>query len=160
MKTSSRISQEKAATYARVLFSALEAAGREKSTLVQLEQAEKFSPELIEALSVMQQEGDLELLSQVRAIFSDLVNTSQGMPVIEVTSAIPLDEDLQKQVRSKLEKDFGRTIYLIEKVDPSIIGGLVFEFRGQRRDASVRSQLTNIRRVLTSDLSGGEVDEQ
>ena len=47
---------------------------------------------------------------------------------------------------------------LIEKGDPSIIGGLVLEARGQRRDISVKTQLRAAREALvsTSITNGGE----
>ena len=38
----------------------------------------------------------------------------------------------------------------MERVDPQIIGGVVLEARGNRYDASVRAQLSNIRKQLSS----------
>ena len=47
-------------------------------------------------------------------------------------------------------------VYLVERVDPSIIGGVVLEARGNRYDASVRAQLANIRKTLSSTFMGSE----
>ena len=47
-------------------------------------------------------------------------------------------------------------MYLVERVDPSIIGGIMLEARGKRHDASVRAQLANIRKTLSSSFIGGE----
>lgn len=50
---------------------------------------------------------------------------------------------------------------LVERVDPSIIGGIVLEMRGQRRDISVKTQLRAARESLSSvhlddESHGGE----
>lgn len=54
------------------------------------------------------------------------------------------------------EADLKAPVYLVERVDPSIIGGIMLEARGKRHDASVRAQLANIRKTLSSSFIGGE----
>ena len=68
------------------------------------------------------------------------------------------DDELRRTITEKCEGDLGRKVFLIEKVDPSIIGGLVLEARGQRRDISVKTQLRAAREALvsTSITNGGE----
>ena len=58
--------------------------------------------------------------------------------------------------RAKAEADLKDPVYLVERVDPSIIGGIMLEARGKRHDASVRAQLANIRKTLSSSFIGGE----
>ena len=47
---------------------------------------------------------------------------------------------------------------LIEQVDPSIVGGLVLEARGERRDISVKTQLRIAQETLANSANsyGGE----
>ena len=73
-----------------------------------------------------------------------------------VTTAVPLDDDLREKVIAKAEKDLNAPVYLVERVDPSIIGGVVLEARGNRYDASVRAQLANIRKTLSSTFIGSD----
>ena len=42
-------------------------------------------------------------------------------------------------------------MYLIERVNPKILGGIVVEARDHRYDASVKTQLTHIKSRLSSD---------
>ena len=71
---------------------------------------------------------------------------------------MPLTDVYKRQITEKCEGDLGRKVFLIEKVDPSLIGGLVLEARGQRRDISVKTQLRAAREALvsTSITNGGE----
>jgi len=53
----------------------------------------------------------------------------------------------------------GKPVYLVEHVSPDILGGIVLEARGKRYDVSVRAQLANIRKTLTSTFIGGDKNE-
>ena len=77
---------------------------------------------------------------------------------VTVTTAIPLDDELRQTITKKCEQDFGRKVFLIEQVDPSIVGGLVLEARGERRDISVKTQLRIAQETLANSANsyGGE----
>ena len=47
-----------------------------------------------------------------------------------------MDDDLRAKVRAKTEADLNAPVYLVERIDPSIIGGIMLEVRGKRYDAS------------------------
>ena len=73
-----------------------------------------------------------------------------------MTTAVPMDDDLRAKVRAKAEKELNAPIYLVERVEPSIIGGIILEAYGKRFDASVKAQLANIRKTLTSTSIGSD----
>ena len=57
----------------------------------------------------------------------------------------------KEELLKKLEKNFNTQVYLIERVNPKILGGIVVEARDHRYDASVKTQLTHIKSRLSSD---------
>ena len=65
-------------------------------------------------------------------------------------------DELRAKVKEKCEHDFQRPVYLVEHVEPKILGGIIIEARGHRRDASVRTHLVNIRKTLSSTFVGGD----
>jgi F-type H+-transporting ATPase subunit delta len=73
----------------------------------------------------------------------------------EVTTAVPLDEALRTSLKDKLTASLGRPVALRERVDPSIVGGVVIKVAGRVLDGSVATQLDSVRRALAAD-SGGE----
>lgn len=154
--TSKRAEAEKVEAYTRALMEAARSEGRANADLVQWQHARKFSPEVLETLAAMQREDDLDLVSQVAKQYKEYLDAEDKTVSVTVTTAAPLDDDLREKVRAKAEADLKAPVYLVERVDPSIIGGIMLEARGKRYDASVRAQLANIRKTLSSSFIGGE----
>ena len=154
--TSKRAEAEKVEAYTRALMEAARSEGRANADLVRWQHARKFSPEVLETLAAMQREDDLDLVSQVAKQYKEYLDAEDKTVSVTVTTAVPLDDDLRKKVRAKAEADLKAPVYLVERVDPSIIGGIMLEARGKRYDASVRAQLANIRKTLSSSFIGGE----
>lgn len=154
--TSKRAEAEKVEAYTRALMEAARSEGRAYADLVQWQHARKFSPEVLETLAAMQREDDLDLVAQVAKQYKEYLDAEDKTVSVTVTTAVPLDDDLREKVRAKAEADLKAPVYLVERVDPSIIGGIMLEARGKRHDASVRAQLANIRKTLSSSFIGGE----
>lgn len=154
--TSKRAEAEKVEAYTRALMEAARSEGRANADLVQWQHARMFSPEVLETLAAMQREDDLDLVSQVAKQYKEYLDAEDKTVSVTVTTAVPLDDDLREKVRAKAEADLKAPVYLVERVDPSIIGGIMLEARGKRYDASIRAQLANIRKTLSSSFIGGE----
>ena len=147
---------ERVEAYTRALIEAARSEGRANSDLVQWQHAKKFTPEVLETLAAMQREDDLGLIEQVAKHYKELLDAQDTTVSVTVTTAVPMDDALRAKVRAKTEKDLHAPVYLVERVDPSIIGGIMLEIRGKRYDASVRAQLANIRKTLSSTFIEGE----
>lgn len=148
---------EKVEAYTRALMEAARGAGRENADLVQWKHAQKFSLEVLETLAAMQKEDDLDLIGKVFEEYKTLLDTEDDTVSVTITTAVPMDDKLREKVREKTSADLKAPVYLVERVDPSIIGGVVIEAHGKRYDASIRAQLTNIRQSLsTGNIMGGE----
>ncbi|MBQ9315661.1 MAG: ATP synthase F1 subunit delta [Atopobiaceae bacterium] len=152
----SRIEQKRTEVYARVLHEAAKEAGRIEQDLDQLEVLSKLTPEVLETLTVIFEEGDVNSLADVLATFKALVDTDDTTIPVTVTTAVPLDDELRNKIIAQAQKDFGAEVFLVEKVDPEILGGIIVETRNSRRDASVRAQLTNIKSNLSAAIVGGD----
>lgn len=151
----SRTEQKKVETYAQVLLEAARAEGREVEDLEHLKRALRLPEEITSLIDVMSDEGDMKKLAQVVACYEQLITEQSSTIAAHVTTAVELDDDLREKIRAKLEADFGAPVYLVEHVDPSIMGGIIVSARGQRRDASVRTQLQNMRAVMSETATNG-----
>ena len=152
----SKNDEEKVEAYTRALLDAARSEGRANADLVQWQHAVKFTPEVLETLTAMREDNDLDLVKDVAHQYKTLVDQDDKTVSVTVTTAVPMDDKLRGEVRAKMEKDLKAPIYLVERVDPSIIGGIVIEERGNRYDASVKAQLVNIRKKLSTSFIGGE----
>ena len=150
----SRVESRKLETYARTLLEAARSEDRIYENLVPLKADADASPEV---LSAMAGNGDLDKLPEVLDLYRDMIDGEKEIVGVHVTTAIPLDDELRELIKSKCEADLEEDVFLIEHVDPSIIGGIILSARGQRRDASVRMQLESAKKVMTQTMKKTEV---
>ena len=154
--TSKRVEQKKIEAYTRALLEAAKSEGRAARDLEQIKHVLKFSPEVMETITAMEGEDDLDLLDKVYSEYKGMLDRGDTTVSVDVTTAVPMDDELREKVRQKCYDDFKAPIYLVEHVDPKILGGIILEARGHRRDASVRAQPVNIRKTLSSCYIGSE----
>ncbi len=153
----SRSDKRKVEQYARTLLDAAKTEGRENADLVQWRHAVKFSPEVLEVLTSLQNESDPALISKVYTQLQSLVAKDDSTVMVTVTTAVEMDDELREKVLAKAHELFNAAIYLVERIDPNILGGIIIEGKGRRYDASVRAQLATVRTALDSTFLGGEV---
>lgn len=154
----SRMESRVLETYARTLLEAAKAEGHVFRDLHELEVIANASPEVLAVLGTVFERGQLDLLPQIASTYRMVTATDEDVVGVTVTTAIPLDDELRRTITEKCEADLKRKVFLIEKVDPSVIGGLILEARGQRRDVTVKTQLRAAREALGSTIlnNGGE----
>lgn len=154
---SDRLEKRKLETYARTLLEAAKTEGRVYEDLAPLKAEADASPEVLSVLSQMAANGDLDKLSDVLDLYSEMADGDQQTVGVTVTTAVPLDHELRALITQKCELDLGCNVFLIERVDPSIIGGLILSANGRRRDASVRHQLEQAGKIMTRNATNSEV---
>lgn len=135
-------------TYARALLEAAKAEGRVFTDLDALGALSQASPEILAVVKTMVERDQLDLLPQVAEAYRAMTEDDEDVVGVTVTTAVELDDELRAQIVAMCEEQLGRRVSLIERVDPSIIGGIVLEARGQRRDISVKTQLRAARKTL------------
>ena len=94
--------------------------------------------------------GRMEELPRVAAEFRRLDDRRQGVTNAIATSAIPLTPDEVRALTQRLEQTTGGRIALEERVDPSVLGGLIVRVGDRLIDGSVRGRLERLRTKLVS----------
>ena len=107
------------------------------------------NPLTINLLQVLVDRGRLEELPAVAQAFAERVASAEGRLAVEVTTAVPLVDDLRAKVVERIREQTGKTPEITERVDPDIIGGLVLRVGGVVTDASVRGRFDGLRRTIT-----------
>ncbi len=80
--------------------------------------------------------------------FLSLYRQDQGVKSAVITSAIPLNKAILAQVKTQLEASFKSTVELDEKVKEELIGGFVLRVDDRQVDASVATQLREVKEKL------------
>jgi F-type H+-transporting ATPase subunit delta len=113
-------------------------------------------PALVGTLGVMAERGDISLLPSVVEEYGRVAEEARDTVTAEVVTVVELTDALREAITGKLAADLGKKVVLREKVDPSIIGGIIISTHGQRIDASMASQLAAARRTLSTAHTGGD----
>jgi len=89
------------------------------------------------------------ILSEIAAAFESLWKEKQGIVPVTLVSSIELDNTSKDSILAKVKGIVNGTIELTEEVDESILGGFILKMDDKQIDASVRSQLNNLKQRLT-----------
>jgi len=90
------------------------------------------------------------IIQDLADVFDEAVLAENGIALVDVTTAEPLDEAGQALVRDHLGRLLGKRIELRLHEDPDIIGGFVARAGDQVIDGSVVNQLRRLRARLAA----------
>jgi F-type H+-transporting ATPase subunit delta len=116
---------------------------------------ENVTPEVLAVVTVLVERGMTDEIGAVASAYREIAEAERGVLVAQVTTVVPLTDELRSSVIDKLTASLGSPVVLRERVDEKILGGIVIEVGGRVLDGSVSSQLENVRRSLAG-AQGGE----
>lgn len=116
----------------------------------------EVSPEVLSIVTLLVERNALEQLPVVAAAYGEIAERERGIVVAEVVTAVELTDALRASLTDKLNSAVGRPVTLRERVDGSILGGIVIKVAGRVLDGSVSGQLSDLRQALSNATTGGE----
>ncbi len=108
---------------------------------------------LVDSLQVINRKGRLGQLRAVAEAYRIAHHDLRGWVDVHVRTAVPLDDALRARLKDAMAASTGKKPALIERIDPSLIGGLVVEVEGKKFDASVASRLHDLGDALLARAS-------
>lgn len=106
--------------------------------------------EVINALKLMQERGDLDLIEEVSDLLVRTVSGQRAPVKAEVVSAAELSAEEEEQLRKTLSEQYGEGLVFSFRVDPSLLGGLRVRVGDRLIDTSIASRLNALRESLAS----------
>jgi len=105
---------------------------------------------------VLAANGRLYDASKVIADFLEITSAHRGEVKVIITTAQPLEKDLQKRLEdslkgSKLASE-AKSLIIENKVDPTVLGGLVVDFGDKTVDLSVASRVNSLNASLQEPI--------
>jgi F-type H+-transporting ATPase subunit delta len=77
--------------------------------------------------------------------FLEILAARRGQATAEVTSAVPLSDAQVSNIAAALKSTAGRTVSVVTKLDPSILGGLIVRVGSRMVDSSLKSKLQRLK---------------
>jgi F-type H+-transporting ATPase subunit delta len=70
---------------------------------------------------------------------------------VQVITAVPLEEQEELKLKTKLENFYHKSIQIKSKIDPKIIGGMILMLNNQMVDNSIKNQLVKLKENLLAN---------
>lgn len=113
-----------------------------------------FTPITKNFLAIMAENGRLSQLPKTVSAYEEILMAHRGEVKARVTAALELQpsevDEIKEALKLYLEK--GQTLKLEQKVDRSIIGGLVIELGTKYIDLSINSRIKQMEMLLQENL--------
>jgi F-type H+-transporting ATPase subunit delta len=88
------------------------------------------------------------LLAEIAEGYIQLYKKSKDIHELYVTSAVALDQSTKDMIVARIKAEVNGTIELTETVNPELIGGFIIRMGDRQIDASISSQLADLRKIL------------
>jgi len=119
-----------------------------KRELIQKALGGQASKLFLNFLFVLNDHDRLGLLRAIAVMCKELDEASKGMVHVQVTTALPLPDDQRERLLQEIRQSSGVEPLPDLKVDPDILGGLIVRLGDWLYDASVRTQMNNLRHQI------------
>ncbi|XP_061372574.1 ATP synthase subunit O, mitochondrial [Gastrolobium bilobum] len=119
----------------------------------------KFSDVTKNFLVVVAENGRLKNIDTIAKRFRELAMAYKGEVKAIVTTVFPLPPEEEKALKETLQEMIGSgaKVHLEQKIDPSILGGLVVEFSQKVFDMSIKTRAQQMERILREPINIGNI---
>ncbi|MCB0429005.1 MAG: ATP synthase F1 subunit delta [Flavobacteriales bacterium] len=111
----------------------------------------KISKPSMEFISLITRKRRETLLEEIANEVVKQYKDYKGIMTAEVIAAVSMSEDMKKKILAMISEKAGSQVELIEKTDPSLIGGFIIKFGDRQYDASVAHRLKELRKVFSDN---------
>ncbi|XP_027342149.1 ATP synthase subunit O, mitochondrial [Abrus precatorius] len=115
----------------------------------------KFAEVTKNFLVIVAENGRLKHIDYIAKRFAELAMAYKGEVKATVTTVVPLPAEEEKALKDTLQEIIGSgaKVNLEQKIDPSILGGLVLEFSQKVFDMSIKTRAQQMERMLRDPIN-------
>ncbi|MCX8035746.1 MAG: ATP synthase F1 subunit delta [Candidatus Sumerlaeia bacterium] len=116
----------------------------EKHQLINRVFGDRIGKLVLNFIHIMLENNRIENLEATLRLVCVMVEESKGIIPATVTTAVPLTDEQRRTLQQTLESRLGLRFDIRFRVDPNILGGVVFKYRDSLIDGSVRFDLQKL----------------
>ncbi len=137
--------------YVKLLY-APNIARAERTALLDEAFSGRIHPYLLSFLKLLCENGYIYEYAYCETRYRTYFNTIHGIVSGVAISAVPLKPEQMEKLRAKLYEKTGKSVDLINRVDPSVLGGIRLEYEGVELDGTLRQRLDGIEKTLSDTI--------
>lgn len=105
-------------------------------------------PYVVNTLKLLTESRRASAVGYMAKQYKAAYNKDKGISEVTAITAVPLSDENEQKLISRLKKLLGGEISLTNKIDPSILGGLVIRTDSLQIDGGVKSRLDEIKKEI------------
>ncbi len=109
-------------------------------------------PYLLNFLKILTEKGHIRSFSDCCKAYRELYDREHGIVPVCAVTAVPLTGEQIHRLTQKLEKITGKTVRLMNRIDPACLGGVRLDYDGKRVDGTVQNRLKTIHTMLENTV--------
>jgi F-type H+-transporting ATPase subunit delta len=126
-----------------------------KTSIFEAVFAQHVQPITVSFFKLIFYKGRAVAIKDIIEAYFDKYRLHKGIKVVEMTTAVAVSDEVRQSIVKELQNNkmlAGKSIELKEKVDPSIIGGLVMQVDDKLFDASIKHDLQFIKKQFIKNM--------
>ena len=103
-------------------------------------------------LKILTEKGYMRQFADCCKAYRQQYNLENGILTVQAVTAVALTGEQSARLTEKLSKQTGKTVELINRVDPTVLGGVRLDYDGKRVDGTVKNRLDAIGNMLKNTV--------
>ena len=108
----------------------------------------KLQPYVLNFLKILTEKGYMKHFYDCFKTYEDLYNRDNGILPVTAITAVAMSEEQVRKLTEKLSRATDKQVKLLNKVDPSVLGGVRLDYDGKRLDDTVSHRMDAITKAL------------
>ncbi|MEG1311703.1 MAG: F0F1 ATP synthase subunit delta [Romboutsia sp.] len=126
---------------------------REKKELIENIFTDKISTSLNNFFKIIIDKDRISIIENIVKSYKTLLNEKNNIMEGIAISAVSMTNDEIKQLESKLSNKYNKNVTLENKVDETILGGVLVRLGNKEIDGTVKTRLANMKSQLSQVIS-------
>jgi len=134
------------------LLSAHELSKEERTGLLDESFRDKVHIYVLNFLKLLTEKGYIRQFASCLRVYREQYNLDRDILEVHAVSAVPLTQEHRQRLTDKLTAMTGKTIALICREDPAVLGGIRLSYDGKQVDGTVQGRLEVMGRMLKNTV--------
>ena len=107
------------------------------------------SPLVSKNEKILVEKGRITSVEAIEATYKELLNEKNNILEGYVISAVPMDNEKIKELETELSKKYNKNVTLENKVDKSVLGGVLVRLGNTEIDGTIKTRLDGLKNQLS-----------
>lgn len=126
---------------------------KEKISLIDNIFEDKININIKNFFKILIEQDRISFISDISDSYKELLNEKNNILEGFVISAIPMKKEEIKELEEKLSEKYNKNVTLENKVDKSILGGVLIRLGNEEIDGTVKTRLDKMKEQLSQVIS-------